>query len=260
VIGLALGHLAEPWLGSEVTVGLIYLSLLPSTVQSSIAFTSIAHGNVPAAVCAASISNLAGVIVTPILVGLLLHSGGSGFNPGSIVTIGEQILLPFVVGQVARPVVGGWIRRHAKLTRVVDRGSILLIVYSAFSAGVVAGIWSQVDRLSLALIVVLDCLMLAIALVATRLTGQLAGLSYADSRVLLFCGSKKSLASGLPMANILFAGRPVGLIVLPLMLFHQIQLIVCAVIAQRNGHRFLLAEQARARAAAAGLATATPGP
>ena len=258
VVGLLLGHAAEPWLGREVTVGLIYLSLLPSTVQSSIAFTSIAHGNVPAAVCAASISNLAGVIVTPILVGLLLHSGGSGFNLGSIVNIGEQILLPFVVGQLARPVVGGWIRQHAKLTRVVDRGSILLIVYSAFSAGVVAGIWSQVDRLSLGLIVVLDCLMLAIALVATKLVGQLAGLSYADGLVLLFCGSKKSLASGLPMANILFAGRPVGLIVLPLMLFHQIQLVVCAVIAQRNGHRFQMAERARAHEAAARLAAAGP--
>jgi sodium/bile acid cotransporter 7 len=257
VVGLVLGHLAEPWLGREVTVGLIYLSLLPSTVQSSIAFTSIAHGNVPAAVCAASISNLAGVVVTPILVGLLLHSGGGGFSFGSIVKIGEQIFLPFVIGQLARPVVGGWIRRHAKLTRVVDRGSILLIIYSAFSAGVVAGIWSQVDRLSLGLIVVLDCLMLGIALLVTRLVGQLARLSYADALVLLFCGSKKSLASGLPMANILFAGRPVGLIVLPLMLFHQIQLVVCAVIAQRNGHRFQMAERARAREIAARLAAAS---
>jgi sodium/bile acid cotransporter 7 len=245
VIGVILGHLAQSWLGGEVTVGLIYLSLLPSTVQSSIAFTSIAHGNVPAAVCAASASNFLGVFLTPLLVGLLLHAGGGGFDGSAIVAIGEQILLPFVVGQLVRPLVGGWIKGHPRLTRVVDRGSILLIVYSAFSAGVVAGIWSQVDRTSLALIVVLDALMLGIALLITRAAGRLTRLSYEDSIVLLFCGSKKSLASGLPMANILFAGRPVGLIVLPLMLFHQIQLFVCAVIAQRQGHRLMMQAKLR---------------
>jgi solute carrier family 10 (sodium/bile acid cotransporter), member 7 len=259
IIGVALGHLAEPWLGPAVTLGLIYLALLPSTVQSSIAFTSIAHGNVPAAVCAASVSNLLGVIVTPVLVGLLLHTGGHGFDLKSILDIGEQILLPFIVGQLARPFVGGWIRHHPRLTRVVDRGSILLIVYNAFSAGVVAGIWSQVDRLSLLLIIVLDALMLGLALFVTRLAGRLTNLSYADSMVLLFCGSKKSLASGLPMANILFVGRPIGLIVLPLMLFHQIQLFVCAIIAQRNGHRFQMAERARAREAAASLSATIQG-
>ena len=246
VIGLMMGKLAEPWLGPEVTVGLVYLSLLPSTVQSSIAFTSIAQGNVPAAVCAASASNLLGVFLTPVLVGVLLHAGGNnGFDGKAIIDIGEQILLPFVVGQLARPFVGGWIKSHPKLTRVVDRGSILLIVYSAFSAGVVAGIWSQVDRTALVLIVVLDTLMLAIALLFTRGVGRLARLSYEDSMVLLFCGSKKSLASGLPMANILFAGRPVGIIVLPLMLFHQIQLFVCAVIAQRQGHRLMMEARVR---------------
>jgi sodium/bile acid cotransporter 7 len=243
ILGVIIGRLAEPWLGPEVTLGLIYVSLLPSTVQSSIAFTSIAQGNVPAAVCAASISNFLGVFLTPILVGVVLHAGGHGFDPKAVLDIGLQILLPFVVGQFARRFTGGWIRRHPKLTRIVDRGSILLIIYSAFSAGVVAGIWSQVDRGALALLVVLDGLMLAIALLVTHFAGRVARLIYGDSIVLLFCGSKKSLASGLPMASILFAGRPLGLIVLPLMLFHQMQLFVCAVIAQRQSHRLQMAQR-----------------
>lgn len=236
--GLALSSALSPWLRPEIVVGLLYLAVLPSTVQSSIAFTSIARGNVPAAVCAASISNLLGVFITPLFAALLLHtSGEGGIDLGSMVDIGVQILLPFVVGQLARPLVGKFIQRHARVTQIVDRGSILLIVYSAFSAGMVAGIWQQVDLSTLAIMVGADALLLGIIMVGTSFAGRLAGLVREDRMVLLFCGSKKSLASGLPMANILFAGQTVSLIVLPLMIFHQIQLFVCAVIAQREGHR-----------------------
>ena len=149
----------------------------------------------------------------------------------------------FIVGQVLRPLIGNWIKRHGMLTRVVDRGSILLIVYSAFSAGVVAGIWSQVEPWELAIMVVADIVMLAIIMVGTVAVGRASKMPYADAIVLLFCGSKKSLASGLPMANILFAGRSIGLIVLPIMIFHQIQLFVCAVIAQRSAYRNALAAE-----------------
>jgi sodium/bile acid cotransporter 7 len=237
IVGIVLANVLAPWLPSEIVIGLIYVSILPSTVQSSIAFTSVAQGNVPAAVCAASVSNLLGVFVTPILAGFLVHTSGGGFDMQAVIDIGVQLLLPFAVGQLLRPWIGAWIKRHTVLTRIVDRGSILLIVYSAFSAGVVAGIWGQVDIGVLALMIAADIVMLAIIMVGTFFAGRAAGMSHADAVVLLFCGSKKSLASGLPMANILFAGRTVGLIVLPLMLFHQIQLIVCAVIAQRYAYR-----------------------
>jgi sodium/bile acid cotransporter 7 len=203
----------------------------------------MAGGNVPAAVCAASVSNLLGVIVTPLLAGALIHTNGGGFDGQAIIDIGMQLLLPFIVGQVLRPLIGNWIKRHGMLTRVVDRGSILLIVYSAFSAGVVAGIWSQVEPWELAIMVVADIVMLAIIMVGTVVVGRATKIPYADAIVLLFCGSKKSLASGLPMANILFAGRSIGLIVLPIMIFHQIQLFVCAVIAQRSAYRNALAAE-----------------
>lgn len=239
LVGLGISSALSTWLRPEIIIGLLYLSVLPSTVQSSIAFTSIAHGNVPAAVCAASISNLLGVILTPAFVAVLLHTStvAGGIDGKAILDIGVQILLPFVLGQLARPLVGKFIARHARLTQIVDRGSILLIVYSAFSAGVVAGIWQMVDGPTLAIIIAADILMLLIIMVLTSLGGRLAGFNRPDSLVLFFCGSKKSLASGLPMANILFAGQTVSLIILPLMIFHQIQLFVCAVIAQREGHK-----------------------
>lgn len=246
VLGIVLGFLVSPYLGPEIAMGLIYVSILPSTVQSSIAFTSLAHGNVPAAVCAASVSNVIGVVLTPAMAAILLHTGQQGFDFGAVFDIGVQILLPFVVGQVLRPLLGGWIKAHPKLTRVVDRGSILLIVYSAFSAGVIAGIWHQLDAPAFAIMIVADIVLLAIVMVTTWLSARLAGLPYRDAIVLLFAGSKKSLASGLPMANILFAGQAVSLIVLPLMLFHQIQLFVCAIIAQRQAFRIDSEQQAMA--------------
>jgi sodium/bile acid cotransporter 7 len=243
IVGLILSALAAPWLPPELILGVMYVALLPSTVQSSIAFTSIAGGNVPAAVCAASVSNLLGVVLTPVLVAWLLHAGSGGsFDLSAMLDIGIQILLPFVVGQLVRPFIGGVILRHPKITRVVDRGSILLIIYGAFSAGMVSGIWSQVDRGVMAAIVVVDIMMLAVVMGGTWLAGRLMRLPPKDGIVLLFCGSKKSLASGLPMANILFAGRPVGLIVLPLMLFHQIQLFACAIIAERQARRLQAAK------------------
>ncbi|KFL31161.1 membrane protein [Devosia riboflavina] len=234
--GLTLAALLSQWIEEELAIGIVYLSILPSTVQSSIAFTSIARGNVPAAVCAASLSNILGVFLTPALVAILLHASGDGISLSSIVDIGLQILAPFIVGQLLRPLIGSFIGRHAVLTQIVDRGSILIIVYSAFSAGVVAGIWQEVGARSLTIIVLSDVVMLAFVMVGTVWAGRLVGLDRADRITLLFCGSKKSLASGLPMANILFAGQAVSMIILPLMLFHQIQLFVCAIIAQRAGH------------------------
>lgn len=236
ICGLILAAVLSPWIEEELAIGIVYLSVLPSTVQSSIAFTSIARGNVPAAVCAASMSNILGVVLTPALVAALLHASGDGISLKSIIDIGLQILAPFIVGQLLRPLVGEFISRHPVLTQVVDRGSILIIVYSAFSAGVVAGIWEQVGLTSLTVIILADIALLAVVMVTTWWAGRAVGLDHGDRMTLFFCGSKKSLASGLPMANILFAGQAVSMIILPLMLFHQIQLFVCAIIAQRAGH------------------------
>jgi sodium/bile acid cotransporter 7 len=237
LLGLAATTLLGRWLGPGLSIGLLFLCLLPSTVQSSIAFTSVARGNVPAALCSASVSNLLGMVLTPALVALLLGVGGSGFSTDALKDIGLHLLLPFLLGQAARPLIGGFIGRHKLLTSMVDRGSILLVVYAVFSEGMVSGIWQQVDLRSLGLLALADVVILGIVLAFTALAARRAGFSREDEIVVVFCGSKKSLASGVPMANILFAGHPVGLLVLPLMLFHQIQLFACAALAQRYARR-----------------------
>ena len=236
LLGIAAAAAARPWIGAPLASGVLFLSLLPSTVQSSIAFTSIGRGNVAAALCSASVSNLFGVIATPLLVGLVM-SGHGGFSLQALRDICLQLLLPFALGQALRGRLGPWIAAHRRLTGYVDRGSILLVVYAAFSAGVVGGLWHQVSFGDLMRLLAIDAALLAVLLGLSTYASRALGFSKPDEIAIVFCGSKKSLASGLPMANILFAGQAVGLIVLPLMLFHQIQLMVCAVLARRYGAR-----------------------
>ena len=234
VLGLAAKALVPSVLTTDLYNGLLFLCLVPSTVQSSIAFTSIARGHVSAAIVSASLSNIIGVVLTPLLVVLLMNtSGGPRVDAGAVRDIVVQLLLPFAVGQLLRRWMAPMTARYAAVLKVVDRGSILLVVYTAFSMGVVEGIWRSVDVWRLVLVAIVATLLLAVVLGCTTLIGRLARLNRGDAIVLLFCGSKKSLASGLPMALVFFPAAKVGLTMLPLMIFHQIQLVVCAVIASR---------------------------
>lgn len=243
LLGLLAQPLAKALVGTQLAIGILFLCTLPSTVQSSIAFTSIARGNVPAAVCSASASSLIGIVLTPLLVSVLIQANAAG-GPAPLAAIEGivlQLFVPFVAGQVMRRWIGGFIERHRKIIGLVDRGSILLVVYTAFSAAVVAGLWQQVSLQTLAILLVLCGVLLAIALFVTSQLGKRLGFSREDRITILFCGSKKSLASGVPMANVLFASSAVGAIVLPLMLFHQVQLMVCAVLAQRYARQAIAA-------------------
>jgi solute carrier family 10 (sodium/bile acid cotransporter), member 7 len=231
-LGLTLRAVVPGLLAPALWGGLLLLCVLPSTVQSSIAFTSIARGNVAAALCAATASNLFGIVLTPLLAGLLLSAHG-GFSVRAVGDVALQLLLPFAAGQLARRWIGDWVGRHRSLTGLVDRGSILLVVYVAFSEGVTHGIWHQLDARQFAMLLLIDAALLGAVLLATTGIGRLLGFGRADRITVVFCGSKKSLASGLPMASVLFAGQSLGLVVLPLLLFHQLQLMVCAALARR---------------------------
>lgn len=233
LLGLAARGLVPVFLTHPLYQGLLFLTLVPSTVQSSIVFTSIARGNVPAAICAGSFSSLVGIVVTPLLAAALLGSSGGGFSADSIVEIVLQLLVPFLAGQVLRRWIGGFLTRHKKVLSLVDRGSILLVVYTAFSEGMVQGIWHQVSAARLGALLVVEAVLLAVMLTLTWYGGRALRFGRADRIALQFAGSKKSLASGLPMASVLFGGHA-SLAVLPLMLFHQMQLMVCAVIAKRR--------------------------
>jgi sodium/bile acid cotransporter 7 len=224
-------------LSPTLSTGMLFLCCLPSTVQSSIAFTSIGRGNIAAAVCAASASNLLGIFLTPVLVGLLMQAHGDVGGWDSVQSIIIQLLLPFIAGQLLRPLIRGWIERHKALVGQVDRGSILLVVYSAFSAAVVGGIWKTVSIPELGVLLAVCAVLLAMVMAATMFGARALGFSKPDEVAIVFCGSKKSLATGVPMAGILFPGATAGILVLPLMLFHQIQLMACSVLAQRYGAR-----------------------
>jgi sodium/bile acid cotransporter 7 len=235
LLGLAVRALGSGHIQPNLIAGVLFLCLLPSTVQSSIAFTSIAGGDVPAAVCSAALSNVAGVVITPLLVGLLMAArvAGGGVSLSSMEAIGLQLLLPFVLGHLSRALTAEFLGRHKTVVGLVDRGSILLVVYTAFSAAVVEGLWRRLSLGDFAIVLALDALVLALALIITRQAARWLGFSREDEIAIVFCGSKKSLASGVPMASVLFPAAAVGPIIVPLMLFHQMQLMVCAVLARR---------------------------
>ena len=237
LLGISARFLAPNLLPAPLWAGLILLTALPSTVQASIAFTSVAGGNVPAALCSASASNLLGVFLTPLIAGFLLTRHGVDLSARSVFAIMLQLLVPFVAGQLSRPWLGTYVTRNPRALKSVDYGSILLIVYAAFSAGVVNGIWHQIDVTQLFQVALVDAALLATVMTILTFGSRQLGFSRADEITIVFCGSKKSLASGLPIATLLFAGH-VGLVVIPVMVFHQMQLMVCASLARHYAARW----------------------
>ncbi|MER0449276.1 bile acid:sodium symporter [Streptomyces sp. Edi4] len=233
LLGLAAKGLVPLVLTPDLANGLLFLCLVPSTIQSSIAFTSIARGNVPAAICAGSFSSVAGIVITPLLAAGLLGGSREALSTDSFLGIVLQLLVPFLAGQILRRWVGDFLVRHKRVLGYVDRGSILLVVYSAFSEGMVRGIWHQVSVGRLAALLAVEAVLLSVMLLATWYGAKRLGFDWGDRIAIQFAGSKKSLAAGLPMASVLF-GAQASLAVLPLMLFHQMQLMVCAVLAKRR--------------------------
>lgn len=235
LIGIAL-HVAVPsLLAPALWTGILFLCALPSTVQSSVAFTSMAGGNVAAAVAAAAGSNIIGIGLTPaLLAGLLSAQGVSGaIDMTSIGRLIALMLAPFALGQMLGKWLGAFAVRHKALLTLNDRGAILLAVYAAFSTATVERIWQRIPPTQLLILLLLCCAVLAFVMLLTWHAGKLLGFTRPDRIALLMCGSKKSLASGVPMASVLLGSATNGLVLLPLMVYHQIQLIVCALIAQR---------------------------
>lgn len=237
VLGLALRPVMAPFVGQEFLPGLLFLCALPSTVQSAIAMTSLARGNIAAAVCAASLSSAVGLVVTPVLVGVLLSAEGAQVTPSSVLQLVVSILLPFVIGHLLRPRIGPALDRRSAELKFVDQGSIVLLVYGAFSHAVEAQVFKSVSWLQLLAVALCVAVLLAAALSVTRLIARVFKLPVEDEIALVFCGSKKGLTSGLPVAYALFPGAAATLVVLPLMLFHQLQLMVGTVLARRYANR-----------------------
>ncbi|WP_104509663.1 bile acid:sodium symporter family protein [Acinetobacter indicus] len=233
VLGLMAKPVLLPLLGQELYWGFLFMCFLPSTVQSSIAFTSVARGNVASAVCSASFSNIAGMFITPVLVSLFIFGQSQhDYDPtSSIIQITLLLLVPFILGQLLRPWVYPFLVKLPSLVKGFDQGTILMVVYGAFSGAVVAGLWNEVSGTTLLILTVACSVLLTIIMLLALYIPKWLGFKREDQIAIFFCGSKKTLASGVPMAQILFIGQPLGMIVLPIMIFHQIQLMVCGIIA-----------------------------
>lgn len=239
LIGAALMFALHDRLPADLLLGVFFLCALPSTVSSSVAMTSMARGNVPGAIFNATVSGLIGMALTPLLMGLVISASGASMPLGKALTgVALQLLLPFALGQLARPVIGAWLGRRKAITSKIDRGVIVLIVYSSFSDATAEGLWHQYSWQTIAAVMALAAVLLFAILATTTFVARRLGFSVEDEITAVFCGSKKSLANGIPMAKILFAGHPaLGLLVLPLMVYHQLQLIVCSVMASRYANR-----------------------
>jgi solute carrier family 10 (sodium/bile acid cotransporter), member 7 len=233
LLGLGLIAVFPNLLPGPLYLGVLFVCALPSTVQSSIALTSIARGNIPAAVCSATVSNIAGIVVTPLMFGAMANLHGGGIELMGIWKVAAQLLLPFLAGHLLRPWIGAWTERNRGVLAITDRGSILLVVYGAFSAAVVRGIWRQIPPELLILLLLVMAVLLGVALLYIWLTSGILGFDRDDEAAFVFVGSQKSLVSGIPIANALIAGPAIGPILMPLMLYHPMQLLICAWIARR---------------------------
>ena len=237
-LGLALRPALEPMIGRDLYVGMLYLCALPATVQSAIAFTSMARGNVPAAICSAATSSLIGIFITPVLVLLMLGAAVQSMPLGEAIgNIMLQLLAPFIAGQVMRRWIFNWVDRNKAWLKYVDQCSIFLVIYTAFSGAVVEGIWNHLPLWQLITLTIACCVLLALVLAIVHLLARYLGFNTEDRITILFAASKKSLATGVPMAQVIFSGASMGTLLLPLMIFHQIQLMVCAVLAKRYARR-----------------------
>ncbi|WPN57351.1 bile acid:sodium symporter family protein [Pseudomonas sp. P9_31] len=242
--------LSDELLGSHIPsllmLGFLYLCALPSTISSSVALTGSAGGNVPAAILNASLSSVLGIFLTPLLVSFVVGSGAGGIDLGStLLDLCAMLLLPLVLGQLLRPLLGKFFARHKRYTNIADKLVILLLVYSAFCNSMVSGMWQKQGNSVILTALMGSAMLLAIILWMTTRTARALRFSPADEIAAVFCASKKSLAAGAPMAALIFGANPgLGLILLPIMIYHPLQLIVCSVMAEgyANRHRELVAQ------------------
>jgi len=227
VLGLLLLAAVGEYISADLRTGLFFLCALPSTVSSSVALTATAKGNVPAAVFNATLSSLLGVLLTPIWLSVVLGAAGRALPFTSVILdLLKWLVLPLLAGQLLRPVLGQVAARHKARISVVDRLTILLLVYTSFCDSVVDGVW-HAGGSALLVSAIASVIILAVTMLIVWQTSRALHFTLADRIVALFCGSKKTLASGVPMARLIFGAHPgLGIILLPLMLYHPLQLVV----------------------------------
>lgn len=233
LVGWGAAHLLDGPLPGMVAIGFLYLGTLPSTVQSATAYSSIAGGNVASSVVAAALLNILGVFITAPLFSALAGSQGAGIDADGLIKVGLILLLPFAIGQLAQNRFGHFVREHRQLATWMDRTSIAIAVYVAFSGAVEQGIWGQLDVADWLVLTAAILVFLAIAFGGAWLLGGIVGLARGDRIAMLFSGGQKSIAMGAPLAAVLFPPEVAGIILLPTLTYHLLQLVLSAPLANR---------------------------
>jgi solute carrier family 10 (sodium/bile acid cotransporter), member 7 len=231
MVGLGLSHLFDTILPPTLALGLLFAGTLPSTIQSASAYSALARGNVAASVVAAALINLTGVVLSPLLFAALAHSDDAPISGDAIGRIALILLLPFALGQVSQRWLKPWVDRHKILTTWMDRISIAIPVYVAFSGAVVAGIWSVVHGDELAWLAAALSVMLVAGFGGAWWIGGAMRLPRADRITMLFSGGQKSIAIGAPLAATIFPPAIAGMVLLPTLAYHMAQLILSAPLA-----------------------------
>ncbi|MGO1296312.1 MAG: bile acid:sodium symporter family protein [Vibrio sp.] len=220
---------------APLAFGFCYLFSLPSTVSSSVTMTSVGKGNVPGAIFNASLSSIIGVFITPALIEAFMGLQGAQMNFWeAVLDIGKLLLVPMVAGQILRPYLVAWTTRHKAVVGKLDKYVIILIVYNAFCDSVINGIWTQFSTRLLLLSIAICIVVLLIMVHSIQWGARLSGFDLPDEVAAVFCGTKKTLAAGIPMAKVIFGSDPnLGMLLLPIMLYHPLQIFYCAMIANR---------------------------
>jgi sodium/bile acid cotransporter 7 len=234
ILGLGILAVSGGWMSAPLQTGFFYLCALPSTVSSSVALTIAAGGNIAAAVFNATLSSLIGVVLTPLWLALVLNQGGGSFDVlPVIIDLLIWVVLPLVLWQCSRPFLSTWASHNKARIQIVDRLTILMLVYTSFADSVQQGVWSKYGPLVLIETVIGCALLFALVLGLTLWVARLIRLPYGDRVAAVFCASKKTLASGVPMAHLIFGSNPaIGMILLPIMIYHPLQLAVGGALAQ----------------------------
>lgn len=238
-VGLIVYFSLASLLSLELRLGFFFLCVISSTISSSVAMTAMARGNVPAAVFNATFSGLLGMVLTPLLMGLI--AAANSVESSVVSQIGgifAQLLLPFAAGQILRPLLKGFLDRFKSLVGKTDRLVILMIVYTAFCNATEDGLWTRFGIATFGQIIVLVTGLLALTLVAAKVACRAMGFTPEDEAAAIFCGCTKSLANGAPIAKVIFGASPaLPLILLPLLFYHQLQLIVFTILARHYAAR-----------------------
>jgi sodium/bile acid cotransporter 7 len=237
-IGLVIWKATAGWLEPDHRLGFFYLCALPSTVSSSVALTAAARGNVPAAVFNATLSSLLGIFLTPLWVSWIASTTGQPVPLGKVILdLVLWLLLPLAVGQCLRPWLSSWAARHKAAIHVVDRLTILMLVYTSFCDSMKSGVWNGGARTVAITIVAAGAIFVTVVGFVTVVC-RVFGFPVEDRIAAVFCGSKKTLASGVPMARLIFGAYPgLSLILLPIMVYHTTQLLLGGMLASRWARR-----------------------